>query len=76
MPHSLRNAPQTATLRYAFHSDPSLTCTLVRRNGQWHVEQESGGSRVRFTLSEFEQTKTGKQLGLQLELAVREALEY
>jgi hypothetical protein len=74
MPLSDRNALLTATRRYAFHSDPSVTCTLVRRNGRWHIEQESGGSRVRLTLGEFEQTETGKRLGPQLELAARQAL--
>ena len=71
--NSGREAPYRATRRYVFYADSFVTCELIWLNGQWHVEKEGGGNRVRLSLTEFERTDTGKKLGQQLEAALREA---
>jgi hypothetical protein len=71
--HSRQDAPHSRTRRYVFHADSFVTCTLVWKNGQWHVKKESGGRVVRLPLSEFEQTDTGKRLSARLKEALTKA---
>jgi hypothetical protein len=68
-----QNAPHSRTRRYVFHADSFVTCTLVWRDGQWHVKKESGGRAVRLPLPEFEQTDTGKRLAPKLKEALTRA---